>query len=189
MSLAATALTINAVLVLITGYYAWTTRRLLDANLQAVKSMREEIEAATRPYVTVRTHTSVGRPIIQLTVTNDGRSAAENLAVRLDKDIYTFGRENDEENLRNKPFFRDVIATFPPGGSMVFDLVEGWKQHTEEGEVPAIFSVSASYEFRSKKFLEVTKVDLRTFAGSLYPYDPIHSELEKIRGVLEKKLK
>jgi hypothetical protein len=182
MVLAVTALILNVVLISITGYYAWMNR-------QAVVAMRQQVQAATRPYITIRTHISAGRPIIQLTISNDGRSSAENLAVRLDRDVLPFGTDNKNENLRAKPFFRDVIATFAPGATMAFDLVEAYKELSENGEVPAVFSINASYGAGAVRFEEVTRIDLRAFEGSLYPYDPIHSELEKIRAVLEKKLK
>lgn len=42
---------LTGLLVFLTGYYAITTHRILRANEKAVKAVKEQNEALTRPYV------------------------------------------------------------------------------------------------------------------------------------------
>ncbi|MEW8505505.1 MAG: hypothetical protein AB2598_02295 [Candidatus Thiodiazotropha sp.] len=44
---------LTGALVIITGFFAWATFRILRANEKVVEVMHEQAEAVTRPYVSV----------------------------------------------------------------------------------------------------------------------------------------
>jgi hypothetical protein len=44
---------LTSLLVIITGFYAWVTFRIMKANERTVAAMHSQIESATRPYIAV----------------------------------------------------------------------------------------------------------------------------------------
>ena len=53
---------LTAVLVIITGFYAWATFRILRANEKVVSVMEKQAVAMGRPYVTVTPFVLPGTP-------------------------------------------------------------------------------------------------------------------------------
>jgi hypothetical protein len=68
---------LTGILVVITGFYAYVTFRILKVNRDAVAAVREQIESSLRPYVTVKLILEQF-PIFHLRVANDGKTSANN---------------------------------------------------------------------------------------------------------------
>ncbi len=64
---------LTGLLVLITGFYAWATYRILKANELVVEAMREQSEATYRPYVTAGVYLEPDNPIFYLRIANTGK--------------------------------------------------------------------------------------------------------------------
>ncbi len=51
-------------LVVITAFYAWATLKILRANEAMVAAMRDQQNAAMRPYITVSIHIRTGTQLL-----------------------------------------------------------------------------------------------------------------------------
>jgi len=69
---------LTGILVLITGFYAWVTYRIMDVNRATLLTMLQQAEALARPYVSVRVFTEPNNPVFYLRIANTGRTAANN---------------------------------------------------------------------------------------------------------------
>lgn len=164
---------LTTVLVIITGYYAWVTRKILEANersvsasQEAVKAMREQTEAVYRPYITIK-HRLTSNALLDLVIENTGETNAVNLKLEIDKDYYQAATNNEEYNLANLYAFNNVIETFPPGAKLAFSLGAGLiirSQNTDQSQTPLDFKISATYSFGGKTVTETTTVDLHPYA-------------------------
>ena len=76
---------LTGVLVLITGFYASATFRILRANENVVEVMHEQAEAVTRPYVSVAPVLEPDNPIFYLRISNTGKTAANKLKLTIDE--------------------------------------------------------------------------------------------------------
>jgi hypothetical protein len=180
---------LTAVLVMITGFYAWATFRILRANDKVVSVMEEQAVAMGRPYVTVTPFVLPGTPLISLKIANTGQSAATNLRLIIDRDFYKFAEKQESKNIANFKAFREPIEMFAPGTELTFDLAQGFKMFgngADSDVVPTTFTITASYEFSGKKVEERNVIDLRPFEESTQPRDLIVSELKEIRKAIEK---
>ena len=103
---------LTGALVLITGFYAWATYKILKANERVVEVMHEQAEAVTRPYVAVSALLETDNPIFYLRIANTGKTAATDLKLNLDKPFYRFAEKNEEKNLADYSAFKDMITSF-----------------------------------------------------------------------------
>lgn len=186
MDLTAVLAVVNITYVAINAYYAWTTRSILEANRCAVAAMEQQTEALLRPYVMVKSLIPPGKHIILLTIANTGRSVAEDLKLDIDRSFHTFDRKREEANIASRPAFVETIKSFAPGSELTFELGPGSTSFTEADNplTPAIFNVTARYSYGTKRYSENTEINLRTYAGSAYPDDPIQTELAAIKNEL-----
>jgi len=176
---------LTAALVLITAFYAWATFKILRANEKVVDVMREQAVAMTRPYVVVAPSLELDNPIFYLRVSNQGKTAATNLRLTLDKSFYKFGETAKDHDLSTFTAFTRPIASFPPGAELVFSLAQGFKVFeggVENPNMPHSFSVAAEYEFNGKQVSEENLIDLRPYLGANIPQDP---HLTKLKGINE----
>ena len=174
--------------VLLTAMFAGLTFFILRANRAAVGAMREQMADQNRPFVTVTVQVRMGTPVIQLLVRNVGRSPAQNLRLRLDRDFFQFGEKSESRNLAKQSAFSQPIDCLPPISELLFDLGMGFKIF-EGGADPTIcphtFEVSADYEYGKTKFSEKTHVDLRPYMGTSIPHHPVVEELERVRKSID----
>lgn len=178
---------LTAVLVLITGFYAWVTFRMLKANEKAVAAMQEQSRALTRPYVTCGIELQAERPIFQIVVANRGKTVANNLRLSLDRDFLQF--RDERRNIRKFRLFQEPIDSLAPEESMRVDLAQGFvllgnKANPEE--TPAVFEIAASYEGPHGSYHERRTVDLRPYRETTGPQDPVVTQLKGIREELKK---
>lgn len=180
---------LTAVLVIITGFYAWATFRILRANEKVVSVMEKQAVAMGRPYVTVTPFVLPGTPLISLKIANTGQSAAKNLRLVMDRDFYKFAEKQEGKNIATFKAFQEPIEMLAPEAELTFDLAQGFKIFVEDADddvVPKVFTITASYGFPGGSVEERNVIDLRPFEESTQPRDLIVSELQEIRKAIEK---
>ena len=176
-------------LVVITGIYAWATFRILRANEAVVHAMNMQTEAQTRPYVVIAPTVRNGTTLVCLEIQNTGKAPALNLRLKLDRDFYPHAELRPSENLVNLPAFSQTIESLAPGSRLIFILGVGgtiFAQGVDEGLCPKVFRVDANYGYAGKQYTEQTTVDVRPMLHSTVAIDPIATELEKLRLLIEK---
>lgn len=176
-------------LVLITAFYAWATLQILRANQAMVSTMKEQQNAAMRPYILVSTSVRTGTQLLYLSIRNVGKTAALNLKLSLDKSFYQLGEKREERNIANSAAFSRVIDSLPPDGQLLFLLGNGpalyGGSNTEELS-PLLFQVAANYMSGSESISETSIVDLRPYINTDVAHDPIVEELGKLREEFKK---
>ena len=100
--------------VLLTAMFAGLTFFILRANRAAVGAMREQMADQNRPFVSVSVQVRMGTPIVQLLIRNVGRSPAQNLRLRLDRNFFQYGEKGDGRNLAKQSAFSQAIDCLPP---------------------------------------------------------------------------
>jgi len=181
---------LTILLVLITGFYAWVTFKILKANKGVLREMMEQREAFYRPYISISPIVYSDNPMFFLKIKNTGQTAAHKLKLTLDRDFYQFGDKKDEKNLRNMSAFTEVIDSFVPGAEMLFYLAQGFVIFGEEANreiTPSSFTVTAEYEYSGKKVKEITIIDLKPYSNSAIPFDPVVSQLKDIKKAITEK--
>lgn len=171
-------------LVVITAFYAWATLKILRANEAMVSTMRDQQNAAMRPYILVSTSVRTGTQLLYLSIKNVGKTAALGLKLSLDKNFYQLGEKREERNIANSAAFSRVIDSLPPDGQLLFLLGNApmlyGSSNTEELS-PLLFQVTANYKSGSESISETSTVDLRPYINTDIPHDPIVEELGKLR--------
>jgi hypothetical protein len=176
---------LTAALVIITGFYAWVTLRILRANEKVVGVMHEQAIAISRPYVVVAPFYEMDNPIFYLRIANLGKTAAINLRLTIDKSFFKSGEDRD---LATFMAFNQPIDSFPPGGEIIFSLAQASKvfaASTEDPKLPHTFSVTAEYGFEGNRVKEVNRIDLRPYIGAQIPQNAYIRKLEKMSESLK----
>lgn len=176
---------LTAALVAITAFYAWATYKILRANEKVVDEMREQATAMTRPYVVVGPVIEVDNPIFYLRISNQGRTAAVNLRLTLDKSFHIFGDPAKDHELSSFTAFTQPMDSFPPGSELVFSLAQGFMIFAGDKESPGLphtFTVTAEYEFGGQQVKEENRIDLRPYLGANIPQNP---HLTRLSGINE----
>ena len=171
-------------LVVITAFYAWATLKILCANEAMVSTMRDQQNAAMRPYILVSTSVRTGTQLLYLSIKNVGKTAALGLKLSLDKSFYQLGEKREERNIANSAAFSRVIDSLPPDGQLLFLLGNGptlYSSSNTEELSPLLFQVTAKYMSGSNSISETSTVDLRPYINTDVPHDPIVEELGKLR--------
>lgn len=179
---------LTSALVLITGFYAWVTFRIMRANERTVASVREQTEALNRPYVTITVLTVPDSPVFYLKIANTGRTGAGNVRLQMDRDFYQYGRK-DGRNLRSLAAFQQPIDQLPPGSEIVFALAQAFVVFGKDADptiTPQVFEVRASYRYGATEVDEKTIIDLRPYFLSVDKPDRMIDVLQAIRKELEK---
>ena len=180
---------LTLLLVVITGFYAWVTFKILKANEAVLTEMRNEQESLLRPYISVSPTLYPDEPCFFLSIKNIGKTEAKNLILTMDKDFYKFGKREDGKNIKELPAFSEPIASFAPGAEILIYLAQGFVVFGEESDektTPKTFSVYVEYQFRSKSILEKMIVDLNPFINTVRPQEPIVKQLKKINESITK---
>lgn len=158
---------LTAALVVITTVYACLTHRISKANQQVVQVMREQSDALTRPYVTVAAVTEPGSPNLYLRISNTGKTAAEKLRLKLDRNFYMWADKT--QDLAMQHIFRHEAASFAPGAVLTFGLIESFNLFAEDSDhkvTPLVFKVQATYRYLGNSVEEETIIDLQQFRGA-----------------------
>lgn len=180
---------LTGALVLITGFYAWATFRILRANEKVVEVMHEQVEAVTRPYISVAPILEPDNPIFYLRISNTGKTSANKLKLTMDKSFHKFGEKSRERDLSTFAAFNHVIESFPPGAEITFSLAQSFKLFAEDADkeiLPQSFTITAEYSFENKTVKENNIVDLKAYLGADIPQDPYIRKLKDINKAIEK---
>ncbi len=176
--------------VLLTGAFAGLTFFILRANRATVKAMEAQLDQQNRPYIEMRVEGREGHQLIDLIIENTGKSAAHNLRLEIDKDVFQFGESRLDSNLRSFTAFSEKIDSFPPNSTLIFTLGTGpsvfGEQNSFEPRVPLTFAIQSTYDWNAKSFDEVSNIDLRPLLNTTVRTGIIGEELQKIRKVLER---
>ena len=180
---------LTGALVLITGFYAWATFRILRANEKVVEVMHEQAEAVTRPYVSVAPLLEPDNPIFYLRISNTGKTAANKLKLTIDKSFHKFGEKSGERDLATFAAFNQVIESFPPGAEITFALAQSFVLFAEDADkeiLPQRFTITAEYSYEKKTVKENNIIDLKAYFGADIPQDPYIRKLKDIIKAIEK---
>lgn len=177
--------------VLLTGIFAGLTFFILRANRATVRAMESQLDLQNRPYVEARVEVREGHPLIELVIENSGKSAANNLSMRIDRDIFRFGENQPDSNLRSYSAFSEKIDSFPPNSRLIFSLGTGpnifdKEDGARETKIPHRFGIRATYEWNGKSFDELSNIDLRPLLNTSVRTSLVAEELQKIRKALER---
>jgi len=158
-------------------------------NRDMVAQMKAQNESFIAPIisVTIQVKQTV---VVCLKVKNNGHSAAKNLRLSLDKDFYQFGHFEEAKNMRNFSAFQQTIPSFSPGEEIFFSMSQGFnlgKSVEDRIITPYEFNVGVRYEFGGQQKNERHEVNLQAYLQSQQDRSEMLEELEKIRGVLEKR--
>jgi hypothetical protein len=179
---------LTGLLVVITGFYAWVTYKIMTLNRDTLVAMQEQADAITRPYVTINVFSQPDNPIFYLRIANTGKSGASNVRLTLDRDFYQYGQKS-RPSLRDATVFKQPIEHLPPGSELIFGLAQGvvvLGKEADDAITPAVFSISAAYSYGGKTLTESTTIDLRPYREGMDPPSTIAEELKKIREQLER---
>lgn len=179
---------LTGTLVVITGFYAWATYKILQANQDMATAMKEQINLQSRPYVQPSLFIHPGTNIFCLRIKNIGRNAASNLRLSLDRDFFQFADTRPERNLRNLAAFSEPIASFPPDAELEFWLAQApnlFGPDADGAVTPRVFSVTAEYEYSGKSVKEKTTLDFRPYFHSDIPRHHVAHELHEVVRVLQ----
>ena len=171
-------------LVLITAFYAYATFKILRANEAMVTTMRDQQNAAMRPYIIISANVRMGTQLLYLSIKNVGMTAAIDLNLSMGKSFYQFGEKREERNIANSVAFSQTINSLPPDGQFLFLLGNGPTLYGESNSdelSPLLFTVTANYRSITDSYTETSIVDLRPYINTDVPYDPIVEELRSLR--------
>jgi hypothetical protein len=176
---------LTALLVIITGIYAWATYKILRANENVVGEMQRQSEEIARPRISIFAHTLPSRPMIHLTLRNIGPSSASNLRLRLSKPFYV---ETRNEDLAATTAFSKPIPNFGPGERMDFQLGRTFVilgENRDEKLRPLEFSIESDYWFGSRHYTETTQIDLGVLAMAALTTDAIVEQMTYLNNHLK----
>ena len=174
---------LTGVLVLVTIVYAWSTFRIQQANENVVALMRQQLEQALRPYISIGIFQYPGNSIFFIRIRNTGRTAAVQLRLSLDKVVYQFEGTPEEIDLNRTTIFSEITESFPPEAELLVPIHAGiplFRQSTDREKSPLVFKITAAYQYSNNNVTEHTTIDLRPYARAHRPIDPIHNDLEAI---------
>lgn len=181
---------LTAILCVITAIYSYLTYKMSKSSEDSVESIRAQSEAMFRPYVTVSPYIRPNTNVLYLKIENTGKSTAEDLHLKIDKDFFQFGESTrSDHNLKTKAAFVEPIQSLPPGGKLVFALAQGFvifAPNADQTKTPQQFTISENYRMGNRIYSENNNINLKPFIGSEGETEPIVEELGKIRKVAEK---
>ena len=179
---------LTAVLVVITGIYAYLTHRMVKASEETTKLMKEQADAIARPYVALSLAKQRNNPFILLRVENTGQTAAKNMKLRLGPEFDTIKHLKGPSGLKDSYLFTKTVATFPPQSPVYFLLGFGDSYVADDKTRPQqTFSITASYSFSDKTVDEITWLDVNQYDGTALETDPIVVALNKLKDEIAKK--
>lgn len=145
-----------------------------------LKVSRNQLETIFRPYITI-THRLTKKTTIKLYIKNTGKTNAENLHLRIDRNFYQLaGKRYD---LAEHYAFKNIIESFPPEAQLTFALMSSVQLHKnsfDKDTQSPVFSIIASYSYSGKSVEEKTTIDLRPYVSTFMPDPSIEDRLEDL---------
>jgi hypothetical protein len=172
---------LTAVLVIITGVYAYFNYLMAKRNGEMVAEMKAQREGFLAPSITLTVkikHSSM----MCLLVTNRGQSPAANLRLSLDRDFHQHGNTKPDSNIRSFPMFQETIPSFAPGEELFTFLAQG---HDLNDSTPVKFSILAKYEFAGKAHEQIHSINLGAYMRTSQDRNELLDEAKKISKAVE----
>ena len=160
----------------------------MRANERTVAVMNEQIDALTRPYVTMGLMIVPNSHIFYLRIANTGKTGANNVRLFMDRDFFQYGRQPGT-NLREVSAFTEPIQQLTPGQEIVFGLAMGPQLVGDKLNptlTPPVFSIKATYSYADRIVNEETTIDVRPYRDSMRAPSATATELAGIKAALEK---
>lgn len=181
-----TALT--GVLVVITGIYAYLTHRIVKSSETSTRLMKAQVDAISRPYVSISLMKQPNNPHILLRIENTGQTAAQNMTLTLGSEFEKIQHLKGPSELKTAYFFSKTIASFSPHSPAHFLLGFGSAFVADDKKRPQeTFSVTAMYSFSGQEVSETTWLDVNQYDSTVLETDPIVEILAKINDELAKR--
>ncbi len=180
---------LTACSVVVNAFLCVFTFLIVLKNRDMVAQMKAQNESFIAPIISVAIQVKHST-VVCLKVKNSGHSAAKNLRLSLDRDFYQFGVFEEAKNMRHFPAFQQTIPSFSPGEEIFFLMSQGFnlgKSFEDKIITPYEFNVGVRYEFGGQPVNQQHEVNLRAYLQSQQDRSETLEELEKIRGVLEKR--
>lgn len=172
---------LTAVLVIITGIYAYFNYLMARRNGEMVAEMKAQRESFLAPSITLALKIKHGS-MMCLLVNNRGQSPATNLRLSLDRDFHQFGNSASESNIRNFPMFQETIPSFAAGEELFIFLAQG---HDLNETTPVKFSVLAKYDFAGKAYEQAHSINLGAYMRTSQDRSELLDEAIKITKAVE----
>ena len=179
---------LTAVLVLITAVYAYLTHRMVKSSETSARLMKEQVDAISRPYVSISLVKQPNDPFILLRIENTGQTAARDMTLILGPEFEKIQHLKGPSYLKSAYLFTKTIAAFPPRSPVHFLLGFGDAFVADDKNRPQeTFSITANYSFSGKMVREMTWLDVNQYDSTALETDPIVDALGKIKDELAKK--
>jgi hypothetical protein len=179
---------LTSLLVIITAIYAFLTFRILQANRASVTLMTSQIEASTRPYVTISLVRERGG-FYSFEVSNHGRSGARQLRLTCEPEIKPVGAAGSVLQV-GKPtdatgLFRHPLTYLAP--TQTIRVLFGHYSGIRASYPGLIFKITLTYKGVGQSYSDAAELSLKPTdeTSHLSEYD-IGQELHDIRKAVEK---
>lgn len=176
---------LTAVLVLITAYYAWQTRKTVHA-------MEESNEANNRPVVSISLHDRIESiNFVDLCITNAGKGLARDLKFEVagdDIDVNAYSSER-KQLLSNYRVLTEGMKALAPKETRRYWLLSVMGRFEELRRSDTSIKVSYWNNNRTKQYTDEFRLDFLSLPEGRLGEDPGYrssKEMEKIRKELEK---
>lgn len=169
------------VVAVVTIAYAMYTKRI-------VKEMQATREAEFRPYLIIDV-VCTPELVFDLVIKNNGKTAAQKVSFKIDKDIE--GRWRNRVN--EMPLFKEGIAFFPPGKEFVVAIGPSWRFLGKEKDTtkhPLSFAISCKYSYFGglKTVEESMIINLEEYMNTSFHSNEIAKSIKKLGENVEKHL-
>ena len=174
----ATAITLllTTLLVVVTAFYAYVTRRIMRANEATLAEIRQQTWETSRAYVSARLSFRYGLCMLELS--NEGRTPARFVRLKLDRELVMMG--DGKTRVDQLPLFSQTMDTFPPGYRYFIPLWGGTDK-PGEGPVPSQFVVNAAYETLGRSVAEDIVLDFGLYEGGLvFPPEKVEDSAQEL---------
>jgi len=181
---------LTAILVIITGVYAYLTYRMATTSQASVRLMKEQTDAIIRPYVVVSLVKRPNKPFIHLRVENTGQTAAVDLTLSLGGSGFDKIKNFDVmKRLSGAHLFTKQTASFPPRCPVFFLLGFGSTLNGgDDKKYPEkTFTVTARYSFAGQTVSETTTIDVNQYDATMLETDPVVDALTQIKDEIAKR--
>lgn len=178
---------LTAALVLLTAVYAWLTYLIARSNTQMLDQVRKQIEAQTRPVVSVNIETR-HQTVFSIRISNRGNSPAQDVRISIDRPFFQFGETGDRRDISKFALFSEPIPTIAAGDGYLIDLAQGFNLNKKVGEdniSPDRFAIRVNYRYGDINYDEKFHIDLRHYFQT-HGRTTIVEQLEHIKKTLDK---
>lgn len=178
---------LTAALVVITAIYVYLTYRMAKSSEASVHLMKEQVDAASRPYLSIALVKRPNDPFIFLLVENTGKTAARDMTLTLGPEFDSVQHLKGLKELKDSYLFTKTLATFNPNSPVFFLFGFGAALLSDDKDGPKQpLSITAKYSFSDKTVTETTWLDVNLYNASALDKDPIVSALNKIKEEIAK---